>query len=65
MDWPTSGHAARDWIGLCLFTMDPDPVEKNYFGNIFRVQDFTDVTLASEGGTKNEVTQNCLVSASH
>ena len=46
-------HAARDRIGPGLFTMDPDPAEKKCFENVFRVRDFSDVTLASEGETKN------------
>ena len=46
-------HAARDRIGPGLFTMDPDPAEKKFFENVFRVRDFSDVTLASEGETKN------------
>ena len=58
-------HAARDRIGPGLFTMDPDPAEKKFFENVFRVRDFSDVTLASEGETKNEAHKMVLISASH
>ena len=47
------GHAAREWIGLGLFTMDPDPNEKKHVESLFRVRDFTEVTLASGDETKN------------
>ena len=52
-------------IGPGLFSLDPDPAGKKYFEDIFRVQDFTDVTLASEGETKNEAHNMILISASH
>ena len=61
------------WVGMppgkgsvsALFSLDPDPAKKNYFENIFRVQDHTDVTLASEGETKNKAHKMVLISASH
>ena len=52
------GHAARERIGLGHFTMDPDPAEKKHVESLFRVRDFTDVTLASEGEKKNEAHKN-------
>ena len=58
-------HAARDRIGPGLFTMDPDPARKQCFRTIFRVRDFTDVTLASEGETKNVAHKIVLISAIH
>ena len=58
------GHAARERIGLGLFTMDPDPAEKNHVESLFRVRDFTDVTLAPEGETKTRAHRMVLISAS-
>ena len=58
------GHAARERIGLGVFTMDPDPAEKKHVESIFRVRDFSDVTLASEGETKNGAHKMVLISAS-
>ena len=58
------GHAARERIGLGLFTMDPDPAEKKHVESLFRVRDFTDVTLAYEGETKICAHKMILVSAS-
>ena len=58
------GHAARERIGLGLFTMDPGPAEKIMLKAFFRVRDFTDVTLAYEGETKICAHKMILVSAS-
>ena len=52
-------------IGPGLFTLDPDPAGKKYFEDIFRVKDFTDVTLASEGETRVGAHKMVLISASH
>ena len=52
-------------IGPGLFTLDPDLAGKKYFEDIFRVKDFTDVTLASEGETRVGAHKMVLISASH
>ena len=52
-------------IGPGLFTLDPDLAGKKYFEDIFRVQDFTDVTLASEGETRVGAHKMVLISTSH